>query len=75
LSVSSRRGRSHENEGRGNPSLSQDKVQHLNAAYAATAEKDVSLQLGRAGVRLAALLNTQLGTEPTKWENCLKGGQ
>jgi hypothetical protein len=33
---------------------------HLDAAYVARAEKDVALQLSRAGVRLAAVLNRAL---------------
>ena len=44
----------------GNPPLSKDGVQHLDAAYVAQAEKDVALQLSRAGVRLALLLNKAL---------------
>jgi hypothetical protein len=39
---------------------------HLDAAYVARAEKDVALQLSRAGVRLAAVLNKALaGRWPT----------
>jgi hypothetical protein len=34
-----------------------------NAASAARAEKDVALQLSRAGVRLAAVLNKALGKQ------------
>jgi hypothetical protein len=33
---------------------------HLDAAYVARAEKDVALQLSRAGVRLAEVLNRAL---------------
>jgi hypothetical protein len=36
---------------------------HLDAAYVARAEKDVALQLSRAGVRLAAVLNKALGKQ------------
>jgi hypothetical protein len=36
----------------GEPPLSKDALQHLDAAYVARAEKDVALQLSRAGVRL-----------------------
>jgi hypothetical protein len=36
---------------------------HLDEAYVARAEKDVALQLSRAGVRLAAVLNRALGKE------------
>ncbi len=35
----------------------------LDAAYVAKAEKDVALQLSRAGVRLAAILNRALGRQ------------
>jgi hypothetical protein len=45
----------------GEPPLSKDAPQHLDAAYVARAEKDVALQLSRAGVRLALLLNLTLG--------------
>jgi S1/P1 Nuclease len=45
----------------GNPPLSKARPQHLDAAYVAKAEEDVALQLSRAGVRLAALLNKALG--------------
>jgi hypothetical protein len=34
---------------------------HLSADYTAQAEKDVRLQLKRAGVRLALILNKALG--------------
>ncbi len=47
----------------GDPPLSTNGVQHLDAAYVARAEKDVALQLSRAGVRLAAVLNKALGTQ------------
>jgi hypothetical protein len=36
----------------GEPPLSKDTLQHLDAAYAARAAKDVGLQLSPAGVRL-----------------------
>jgi nuclease S1 len=49
----------------GQPPLSKDTLQHLDAAYVARAEKDVALQLSRAGVRLAAVLNKALGTQLT----------
>jgi S1/P1 Nuclease len=45
----------------GDPPLSRDTVQHLDAGYVSRAEKDVALQLSRAGVRLAAVLNSALG--------------
>ena len=35
----------------------------LDSAYVARAEKDVALQLSRAGVRLAAVLNKALGKQ------------
>jgi hypothetical protein len=44
----------------GDPPLSKDAPQHLDAAYVARAEKDVALQLSRAGVRLATVLNRTL---------------
>jgi hypothetical protein len=47
----------------GQPPLSKDALQHLDAAYVARAEKDVALQLSRAGVRLAAVLNKALGRQ------------
>jgi S1/P1 Nuclease len=47
----------------GDPPLSKDTVQHLDAAYVAQAEKDVALQLSRGGVRLAAILNKALGSK------------
>jgi hypothetical protein len=47
----------------GNPPLSKDMPQHLDSAYAAQAEKDVSLQLSKAGVRLASVLNKALGSQ------------
>jgi hypothetical protein len=50
----------------GEPPLSKDMLQHLDAAYAARAEKDVALQLSRAGVRLAAVLNKALGRQVAK---------
>jgi S1/P1 Nuclease len=48
----------------GNPPLKpEDTPQHLNAGYAAQAEKDIALQLSKAGVRLAAVLNKALGSQ------------
>jgi S1/P1 Nuclease len=47
----------------GNPPLSKDMPQHLDSAYAAQAEKDVALQLSKAGVRLASVLNKALGSQ------------
>jgi hypothetical protein len=47
----------------GQPPLSKDMPQHLDAAYVARAERDVALQLSRAGVRLAAILNKALGRQ------------
>jgi hypothetical protein len=46
----------------GDPPLSTDEVQHLGRDYVERAEKDVALQLSRAGVRLAAVLNGALGS-------------
>lgn len=56
----------------GSPPLSKDKPQHLDAAYVKEAEKTVTLQLKRAGVRLAFLLNQKLGSEAADWGTCLK---
>jgi hypothetical protein len=47
----------------GDPPLSKDGDQYLDSAYVARAEKDVALQLSRAGVRLAAILNKALGAK------------
>jgi hypothetical protein len=44
----------------GSPPLSADLPQHLDRAYVDRAERDVRLQLSRAGVRLAAILNKVL---------------
>jgi hypothetical protein len=44
----------------GEPPLSKDALQQLDEAYVARAVKDVALQLSRAGVRLAAVLNRAL---------------
>ena len=43
--------------------MSKDSPQHLDAAYVTRAEKDVVLQMSRAGVRLAAVLNKALGKQ------------
>jgi hypothetical protein len=59
----------------GNPPLSKDDVQHLDANYVQTVERDVKLQLSRAGIRLAYLLNKDLGTEQVDWDTCLSGIQ
>ncbi len=48
----------------GQPPLSKDALQHLDASYAARAEKDVALQSRKAGIRLAAVLNRLLGKQP-----------
>jgi hypothetical protein len=45
----------------GETPLSKDTLQHLDAAYVERAEKGVALQLSRAGIRLAAVLNKALG--------------
>jgi hypothetical protein len=55
----------------GNPPLSKDKVQNLDQDYVDTVEKDIKLQLSRAGVRLAFILDKNLGTEQTDWDSCL----
>jgi hypothetical protein len=58
----------------GQPPLSNAQVQHLDASYVGTAEMDVTIQLSRAGVRLAYLLNSALGSKPTDWLSCFGGG-
>ena len=55
----------------GSPPLARDRTQHLDSNYVDTAEVDVRLQLGRAGIRLAHMLNTSLGSEPDDWNACL----
>jgi S1/P1 Nuclease len=55
----------------GNPPLSKDTLQHLDSNYVDTAEVDVSLQLSRAGIRVAYMLNKGLGSEQINWEACL----
>jgi hypothetical protein len=48
----------------GHPPLSPgQEPRHLDAAYAARAEKDIALQLSRAGVRLGSVLNKALGRQ------------
>jgi hypothetical protein len=59
----------------GTPPLSKDQTQHLDAGYVDTAEVDVRLQLSRAGIRLAHVLNTSLGSEPDDWDVCLHAGR
>jgi hypothetical protein len=56
----------------GTPPLSKDAPQTIDAAYVTKAEKDVRLQLKRAGVRLAFFLNQKLGSEAVDWNTCLK---
>jgi hypothetical protein len=46
----------------GDPPLTKNDVQHLDAAYVDRAAKDVALQLSRAGVRLTAILNKALSS-------------
>jgi hypothetical protein len=59
----------------GSPPLSKDELQHLDANYVDTAEVDVRLQLSRAGIRLAYVLNKSLGSEQADWNTCLRGGR
>ena len=59
----------------GNPPLSKNKPQHLDSSYVDTAEVDVRLQLSRAGIRLADVLNKSLGSEQADWNTCLNAGQ
>jgi hypothetical protein len=56
----------------GNPPLSKATPQHIDAAYVTKAEQDVRLQLKRAGIRLAFLLNDKLDTQGADWAACLK---
>jgi len=58
----------------GNPPLSKDTPQQIDAAYVTKAEQDVRLQLKRAGIRLAFFLNQKLGSEASDWNACLKSG-
>jgi hypothetical protein len=55
----------------GSPPLSKATPRHLDAAYVAQAEKDVTLQLSRAGIRLAYVLNQSLGSDQADWTTCL----
>jgi len=55
----------------GSPPLSKNEVQHLDSSYVDTAEMDVSLQLSRAGIRLASVLNKSLGSQDAEWNACL----
>jgi hypothetical protein len=50
----------------GNPPLSKGEPQFLDEAYVARAQKDVALQLSRAGVRLAFILNRALGSQQAR---------
>ena len=59
----------------GSPPLSKDQTQHLDTNYVDTAEVDVRLQLSRAGIRLAHMLSTSLGSEPDDWSACLRAGR
>jgi hypothetical protein len=54
-----------------NPPLSKSHLQHLHSDYVAAAENDIRLQLSRAAVRLAFLLNKDLGPEDIDWDACL----
>ncbi|WP_426424176.1 S1/P1 nuclease [Bradyrhizobium genosp. A] len=56
----------------GNPPLSKDSPQHISSAYVGKAEQDIALQLKRAGIRLAFVLNQKLGSEALDWNSCLK---
>jgi hypothetical protein len=47
----------------------------LDSNYVDSAEVDVRLQLSRAGIRLAHMLNTSLGTERDDWSACLHAGR
>lgn len=54
------------------PPLSKATPQHIDAAYVTKAEQDVRLQLKRAGIRLAFLLNDKLDMQGADWAACLK---
>jgi len=54
----------------GNPPLSKNSPQNLDSNYVKKVEKDVKLQLSRAGIRLAFFLNQALGTEEANWDSC-----
>jgi hypothetical protein len=55
----------------GTPPLSKDEVQRLDSTYVNKVEKDVKMQLSRAGIRLAFFLNQALSSEQADWESCL----
>jgi hypothetical protein len=59
----------------GSPPLSKDQTEHLDSNYVDSAEVDVRLQLSRAGIRLAHMLNTSLGSKPDDWSACLRAGR
>jgi hypothetical protein len=59
----------------GSPPLSKGQRQHLDSNYVDTAEVDVRLQLSRAGIRLAYVLNRSLGSEQADWNTCLHAGR
>ena len=44
----------------------------VDTSYVNKVEKDAKLRLGRAGVRLASLLNRALGSEQADWDTCQK---
>ncbi len=50
-------------------------MRQLDADYVNRAERDVRLQLSRAGIRLASVLNAALGSGETDWNTCLRAGQ
>ncbi len=41
-----------------------DKEKQISPAYVTKAERTIALQLKRAGIRVAHLLNQQLGSDP-----------
>jgi len=59
----------------GNPPLSKSQPQNLDQSYVTQAEKDVILQLKRAGIRLASLLDKTLGSGDADWDSCLQANQ
>lgn len=59
----------------GDPPLSKNGQHHLHKAYVDRAKRNITLQLSRAGIRLAYVLNRRLGSEETDWNACLRGSQ
>ena len=58
----------------GHPPFPTTQTAQLDADYVKTAEKDTGLQLSRAGIRLAYVLNQAQGPEDADWSKCLTTG-